>query len=70
MLCAKFGWNWPSSSGEEDENVKSLWRRTTDKFWSEKVTWAFGSGELKSVCVRGEGGRGEATQVFGLMGQK
>ena len=24
MLCAKFGWNWPSGSGEEDENVKSL----------------------------------------------
>ena len=63
MLCAKFGWNWPSGSGEEDENVKSLrqqwqqqqrqrqqWRqrRTTDKFWSEKLTWAFGSGELKS----------------------
>ena len=24
MLCAKFGWNWPSDSGEEDENVKSL----------------------------------------------
>ena len=23
MLCAKFGWNWPSVSGE-DENVKSL----------------------------------------------
>ena len=22
-------------------------RRTTDKFWSEKITWAFGSGELK-----------------------
>ena len=57
MLCAKFGWNWPSGSGEEDENVKSLqqrqrqWqrrRRTTDKFWSEKLTWAFGSGELKT----------------------
>ena len=55
MLCAKFGWNWLSGSGEEDENVKSLWqrqrrrqrRRTTDKFWSEKRTWAFGSGELK-----------------------
>ena len=52
MLCAKFGWNWPSGSGEEDENVKSLRqrrrrRRTTDKFWSEKLTWAFGSGELK-----------------------
>ena len=24
MLCAKFGWNWSSGSGEEDENVKSL----------------------------------------------
>ena len=24
MLYAKFGWNWPSGSGEEDENVKSL----------------------------------------------
>ena len=23
MLCVKFGWNWPSGSGE-DENVKSL----------------------------------------------
>ena len=22
MHCAKFGWNWPSGSGEEDENVK------------------------------------------------
>ena len=24
MICAKFGWNWPCGSGEEDENVKSL----------------------------------------------
>ena len=30
MLCAKFGWNWPSGSGEEDfqiysiENINSL----------------------------------------------
>ena len=24
MLCAKFGWNWPSGSWEGDENVKSL----------------------------------------------
>ena len=37
MLCAKFGWNWPSGSGEEDENVKSLQtdrqtdRRQTDR---------------------------------------
>ena len=57
MLCAKFGWNWLSGSGGEDENVKSLRqrrqrqqrRRTTDIFWSEKLTWAFGSGELKKT---------------------
>ena len=24
MLCVKFGWNWPSGSGEENENVKYL----------------------------------------------
>ena len=24
MLCAKFGWNWPCGSGEEEENLKSL----------------------------------------------
>ena len=50
MKCAKFGWNWPSGSGE-DENVKSLWqhrrrqpqwwRQTMDKLWSVKLTWAF-----------------------------
>ena len=52
MLCAKFGWNWPSGSVKEDENVKSLRqqrRRTTDKFWSEKLTWDFGSDKLKDV---------------------
>ena len=33
MLYAKFAWNWPNGSWEEDENVKSLktdGRRTTD----------------------------------------
>ena len=54
MLCAKFGWNWPSGSGE-DENVKSLQtdgqtdRQTMDERWSEKLTWAFSSGELKNI---------------------
>ena len=54
MLFAKFGWNWPTGSGEEDENVKNLrqqqqgrQQQTTDKLWSEKLTWAFASGELK-----------------------
>ena len=38
MFCAKFGWNWPSGSGEKDEHVKSLrqqrqrWRQTTDRW--------------------------------------
>ena len=57
MLCAKFVWNWPSASGEEDGNVKSLRQRqrrqrTTDKFWSEKLAWAFGSDKLKRETIR------------------
>ena len=32
MLCAKFSWYWPSGSGEEDENVKSL---QTDGGWTK-----------------------------------
>lgn len=27
LLCAKFGWNWPCGSKEEDEHVKSLRQR-------------------------------------------
>ena len=48
---AKFGWNWFSSFGEEEENVKRLkqWQ-LMDKFWSDILIWAFGSGELK-ICV-------------------
>ena len=49
-LCAKFGWNWLSGSGE-DEKVKSLRQQqrqcTKDKLWSEKLTWASHVGELK-----------------------
>ena len=48
MLHGKFGWNWLSSSGKEDENVKSLqtdrWMediwRTTDKKSSLELRWA------------------------------
>ena len=25
MLCAKFGWNWPSDSGEEDFQISSMY---------------------------------------------
>jgi hypothetical protein len=31
MICANFGNNWPSSSGEEKENVKVLTERRTDR---------------------------------------
>jgi hypothetical protein len=54
MICAKFGYNWSSGSGEEVENVKvyrrtdrQTDRRTPDNGRSEKLTWAFSSGELK-----------------------
>ena len=45
MLCAKFGWNWLSSSWEEDENVD---RRTDGRQAIRKVNWASSSRELKS----------------------
>ena len=60
MLCVKFGWNSPGGFGEDDKNLKSLqlqrrqrrqqqrWQKRTS-FDKKKLTWAFGSGELKSV---------------------
>ena len=48
MLCARFGWNWPSGSGAEAETVKNLQtfidRRTTD---DQKRSRALSSGEPK-----------------------
>ena len=45
MLCAKFGWNWPSGSGEEVENVKSLQMdRQTDRQTDRRRT----TGDQKS----------------------
>ena len=58
MLCAKFGSNWPSGSGDEDENVESL--QTTDDRWSEKLTWAFSSVEL----IREEGGKHKYIRTY------
>ena len=61
ILCAMFVWNWSSGSGEEDvESLRQIRRRqrTTDKLQSEKLTWAFGSGGLKSFVwffLEGEG---------------
>ena len=33
MLCTKFGWNWPSGSGEEDENGKKFTDRRAMDNW-------------------------------------
>ena len=46
---AKFGPNLFCGFREEDENMKSLQtqRTTTDAKWWQKLTWPFGSGELK-----------------------
>ena len=47
MLCPKFGWNWPSGSGE-DKNMKSLQtNRQTDNRWPEKFPQTFNFGKLK-----------------------
>ena len=55
MLCAKFGWNWPSGSWEEDENVKSLLTDgNTDRWqtdWRQvirKAHLSFQLGKLKT----------------------
>ena len=53
MFFAKFGWNWPGGSWKEVENRKRRTdRQTTDERWSEKLTWAFSSGELKRQLTR------------------
>ena len=62
MLCAKFGWNWLSGSGEEVENKYTdrpkdgrtdgrTNRQMTDDRRSEKLTWGFSSGELNEHCI-------------------
>ena len=48
MLYVKFDWNWPSGSGEEFLIFPQC-IQTLDKRWSEKLTLAFSSGELKNV---------------------
>ena len=49
MLCAKFWrrrWKCEKFNLRQRRHVQRQ-RRTTDKLWSEKLTWAFGSGELQ-----------------------
>ena len=49
MLGAKFGWNWPSGSGEKDKTVKVYNNNDNRQIWSVKLTWALDSGELKML---------------------
>ena len=54
MLCASFGWNWSStcSSWEDDEmNEKENDYNQQKDFDQEKITWAFGSGELNRLLA-------------------
>ena len=54
FICTKFHQNPSSRSGEKIENVKVYRRadgRTTDGALRQYLTWAFGSGELKSMTT-------------------
>ena len=39
MLCAKFSWNWPSGSGEVNDNIESL-QAIRKALLSWKLRWA------------------------------
>ena len=51
MRCTKFGWNWPSGSGGKCEKFTTTTttkaEKNDDNRQRTKLTWAFGSGELK-----------------------
>ena len=45
-----FGWNWPCASGEDgNETDRCTDGREADNKQAGKFTWAFISGELKSL---------------------
>ena len=39
MNCAMFGLNWPSGSGEEDENVKSVQQSQQQRRQQQQQQW-------------------------------
>ena len=54
MLCANFGWNWPTGSCEEVENVKSFQtdiRTDGQTDAGRQLIRKLTSGELKSQCI-------------------
>ena len=62
MLCAKFGWNWPSGSGEEDFKTSSKcfhsfvtispWKRTGPFIWQTWIPFTQGWFVPISVKIR------------------
>ena len=49
VICVKFSFNWLSGSGEDKYWKVLTDGRMTEDRWSEKLTWAFSSGELKQT---------------------
>ena len=43
MICTKFGWNWPSGSDKEEENVKNYHEDNIDDVQKS----SFGSSKVK-----------------------
>ena len=52
MLCAKFGWNWPSGSGEEDFQILSMHFRYFIIISPWKRAWLFFWKNLNSLCAK------------------
>lgn len=76
MLCSKFGRNQPSGSGEKVENVKSLQtyrqtdRQMPDKKWSDVLTWAFSSGDLKKRLKKKEARKHKRSPEYNTTSQR
>ena len=53
IICAMFGWNCTSDSGDDENEKKTLQTdgRTTDNWRSEKLTWVYSSDELKNLII-------------------
>ena len=45
MFCVKFGWNWSSGSGEQDENMESL-KKKDRRHQNKRRKSSFGEGDL------------------------
>ena len=81
MLCAKFGWNWPSGSWEEDFLILSMYFRYFVIISPWKRTWPFICTNLNSlhlwmICAKfdwnwpiGSGEEGENVKSLQTDGQ-